>query len=229
MNYIYVAQMMKLAADDSWKTAVNPATHTIAKGNTIGALAKQYGTTSKAIMDLNPGLNANKLQLGQKIKLPQWTERRRIWETNKIDPEFVLPLENEFLNRMRFVESSGNDNAYNKATGATGPLQFRDIALKEINNIRGNKVPAWTLNDLKKWNNAKSGAEMLNQKWGKEYQYRTGKPWVNDYYARRHNIGNDWENNDRGAYYLKKMYSDATSDAIKAPRIPGGIAGAPNK
>ena len=213
---------------DAWKTAVNPATHKVAKGQTIDWMANKYGTTRQAILDLNKGLNPKALQIGQEIKLPQWTERRRIWETSKFDPEQVLPLDKDFLTRMRWVESSNNDNAYNSGTGATGPLQFTQIGLDEVNNIRKNQgLTALTMDNLKNWNTAQDAAEMLNQKWGRDYQYATGKQWYNDYYARRHNIGNNWENNDRGLFYLNKIYSKDTADNTGLEFIPGGVAGAP--
>lgn len=215
---------------DAWKTAVNPATHRVEKGQTIDWMANKYGTTSKAILDLNKGLNPKTLQIGQEVKLPQWTERRRIWETSKFDPEQVLPLDKDFLTRMRWVESSNNDNAYNKSTGATGPLQFTQIGVNEVNKIRAKQgLPALTLAQLKNWDTAQSAAEMLNQKWGRDYQYSTGQQWYNDYYARRHNVGNDWQNNDRSLYYLSKIYSKPTADATGLEFIPGGIAGAPLK
>jgi len=48
------------------------ATHeyAIAKGDTLGAIAKKNGVTLKALQDANPGLNAVRLQIGQKIQIP---------------------------------------------------------------------------------------------------------------------------------------------------------------
>lgn len=214
-------------AADAWKTHENPAFHTTAEGQTLDWMAKNYGTTSKAIMDLNPGLKLDKLQIGQKVNLPKWTERRRIWETNKFDPEDVYPLDADFLKRMRWVETSNKQNVVNKI-GATGPLQFMPAGLAEVNNIRAKQnLPAYTMQDMQDWTKAQDAAQTLNTYWGRQYQYQTGNRWLNDMYARRHNVGNNWENNDRGLYYLSKIYSDATSDATGLERIPGGIAGAP--
>ena len=64
---------------------------------------------------------------------------------------------------------------------------------------------------------------------GRQYQLRTGQRWLGDMYARRHNVGNNWETNDRSLRYLGKMYSDETSDALGLERIPGGIVGDPGK
>lgn len=44
--------------------------HVIASGDNPSTLAKHYGVTVSAILNANPGLNANRLQIGQKIKIP---------------------------------------------------------------------------------------------------------------------------------------------------------------
>ena len=43
--------------------------HTIVAGDKFYNLAKQYGTTQKAIEELNPGVDPTKLQLGQKVRI----------------------------------------------------------------------------------------------------------------------------------------------------------------
>jgi LysM repeat protein len=44
--------------------------HTIVKGDTLGAVAKKYHVSLKAIQDANPGVVSSKLKIGQKIKVP---------------------------------------------------------------------------------------------------------------------------------------------------------------
>lgn len=44
--------------------------HTIRKGDTIYQLAINYDTTVNRILTANPGINANRLQIGQKILIP---------------------------------------------------------------------------------------------------------------------------------------------------------------
>lgn len=229
------SQLLKQAAaavtpnQDVWKTHENPAFHTTTQGQTIDWMAGNYGTTRKAIMDLNPGLDPNKLQIGQKVNLPKWTERRRIWETSKFDPEEVYPLDNEFLRRMRWVETSNKSNVVN-SIGATGPLQFMPSGLSEVNKLRAKQgLQAYTMQDMQDWTKAQDAAQSLNTHWGRQYQYATGNRWLNDMYARRHNVGNNWENNDRSLRYLGKMYSDETSDALGLERVPGGIVGDPGR
>jgi len=48
------------------------ATHeyTIQKGDMLGSVAKKNGVTLKALQEANPGLNALRLQIGQKIQIP---------------------------------------------------------------------------------------------------------------------------------------------------------------
>lgn len=45
-----------------------PGEHIVAKGETLGGIAKQAGLSLKAIQDLNPGVDSTKLRIGSKIK-----------------------------------------------------------------------------------------------------------------------------------------------------------------
>jgi LysM repeat protein len=52
--------------------AATGATHeyVIGKGDTLGAIAKKNGVSLKALQEANPGLNATRLQIGQKVQIP---------------------------------------------------------------------------------------------------------------------------------------------------------------
>jgi LysM repeat protein len=50
-------------------TPAGPGEYVVAKGDNLGAIAKKNGISLKAIQDLNPGVNANRLQIGQKLKV----------------------------------------------------------------------------------------------------------------------------------------------------------------
>jgi len=43
--------------------------HTVASGDLLGRIAKKYGVTADAIRQLNPGLNPDRVQIGQKIRV----------------------------------------------------------------------------------------------------------------------------------------------------------------
>ncbi len=43
--------------------------HTVRSGDTVSGIAKKYGKSVSAIKKLNPGLNADKIRLGQKIRV----------------------------------------------------------------------------------------------------------------------------------------------------------------
>lgn len=45
-------------------------TYTVAKGDGLSAIARKFGTSVDALLAENPGLNPNKMAIGQKIKLP---------------------------------------------------------------------------------------------------------------------------------------------------------------
>jgi len=58
------------AAAGSGKAAVaaGPGEYVVAKGDTLGGIAKKVGISLKAIQELNPDVNANRMQIGQKLK-----------------------------------------------------------------------------------------------------------------------------------------------------------------
>jgi LysM repeat protein len=47
--------------------------YVIAKGDTMAAIAHKNGLSLKALMEANPGVNAKKLQIGQKVQIPAAT------------------------------------------------------------------------------------------------------------------------------------------------------------
>jgi LysM repeat protein len=46
-----------------------PGEYVVVKGDNLGSIAKKNGISLKAIQDLNPGVNPNRLQIGQKLKV----------------------------------------------------------------------------------------------------------------------------------------------------------------
>lgn len=54
----------------SSESASRPATHTIAAGDTFGALARNYGVPLNKIIEANPDTDPNRLQIGQVIQIP---------------------------------------------------------------------------------------------------------------------------------------------------------------
>lgn len=42
--------------------------YVVAKGDTLGGIARKVGVSLKQLQDLNPTVNANKMQIGQKLK-----------------------------------------------------------------------------------------------------------------------------------------------------------------
>jgi LysM repeat protein len=64
-----VASAPKAAASGKAASPAGPGEYVVAKGDNLGAIAKKNGISLKAIQDLNPGVNANRLQIGQKLKV----------------------------------------------------------------------------------------------------------------------------------------------------------------
>ena len=48
--------------------AAGPGTYSVVKGDTLSGIAKKAGISLKALQDLNPGVNPNKMQIGQPLK-----------------------------------------------------------------------------------------------------------------------------------------------------------------
>ena len=58
------------AATGAGKTPVppGPGEYVVTKGDNLSSIAKKAGISLKAIQDLNPGVDSNKLRIGQKLK-----------------------------------------------------------------------------------------------------------------------------------------------------------------
>ena len=54
--------------DPKSPTPPGPGEYVVAKGDTLGGIAKKAGISLKVIQELNPGVNANRMQIGQKLK-----------------------------------------------------------------------------------------------------------------------------------------------------------------
>ncbi len=55
-------------AQNGTKAVAGPGTYAVQKGDTLGGIAKKAGLSLKALQDLNPGVNPNKMQIGQILK-----------------------------------------------------------------------------------------------------------------------------------------------------------------
>ena len=66
-----VASAPKAAAkgtDGKPAAATGPGQHAVAKGDNLSSIAKKAGISLKALQDLNPGVDSNKLRIGQVLK-----------------------------------------------------------------------------------------------------------------------------------------------------------------
>lgn len=59
-----IAEEMRIAAE---KAAMK--WHTVRSGDTVSGIAAKYGKSQRQIVSLNPGLNVNKIRIGQKIRV----------------------------------------------------------------------------------------------------------------------------------------------------------------
>ena len=63
-----VATSKPVAGSGKNTTPPGPGEYAVAKGDTLGAIARTVGLSVKALQDLNPGVNPNKMQIGQRLK-----------------------------------------------------------------------------------------------------------------------------------------------------------------
>ena len=59
-----IAEEMRIAAE---KAAMK--WHTVRSGDTVSGIAAKYGKSQRQIVSLNPGLNVNRIRIGQKIRV----------------------------------------------------------------------------------------------------------------------------------------------------------------
>ncbi|MEY4819224.1 MAG: hypothetical protein RLZZ23_1997 [Verrucomicrobiota bacterium] len=70
-----IANLQKLASSPKATTGAGkaavvagPGEYVVAKGDTLGGIAKKVGISLKVIQELNPDVNPNRMQIGQKLK-----------------------------------------------------------------------------------------------------------------------------------------------------------------
>ena len=71
-NKVRIGQKIRVKPGSGSKHSVpkqQPVYHTMLSGETVSHLAVKYGTTTKKIQALNPGLNPNKVRIGQKVRV----------------------------------------------------------------------------------------------------------------------------------------------------------------
>ncbi|MBI4520559.1 MAG: LysM peptidoglycan-binding domain-containing protein [Gemmatimonadetes bacterium] len=47
--------------------------HEVRRGDTLTAIGRRYGVTLRALLSANPGINARRLLVGQRIRIPATT------------------------------------------------------------------------------------------------------------------------------------------------------------
>lgn len=72
-NNLQIGQKICIPKDTPKDCPVGTFCYTIKQGDTLYTLAMEYNTTVEAIMKVNPGIDPNNLQIGQKICIPRET------------------------------------------------------------------------------------------------------------------------------------------------------------
>lgn len=83
MKKVIVTLFCILLLSSSLVLAASPVNeHSIVAGDTLRRLAKIYDTTVLELLDLNPGITPDNLQIGQKINLPL----EPLWSYHVVQP-----------------------------------------------------------------------------------------------------------------------------------------------
>jgi len=109
------------------------------------------------------------MQLDSEKQIKQMHEELKLYENiidslykeidtlnNRLEIYDFVDMETNMISALIFVESSGNDSAYNASEDAVGCLQIRKTMVDDVNRILKNKI--YTYND--RWSRTKS-IEML--------------------------------------------------------------------
>ena len=120
-------------------------------------------------------------------------------EIKKIKPIEVKQIETDIISALIYVESRGNDSAYNDSENAAGCLQIRPIMVREVNRIlkKTGREERFDLDD--RWDREKS-LQMFNI-W-REYHHPNS---TDEVIARNWNGGPNGFNKESTLKYWKKV------------------------
>lgn len=107
--------------------------YTIARGDTLGKVAKANGITLAALTKANPGVEPTKLQLGQKIQIPA-PVAAAAGSTSAKGPGFVEPAASESGTNVHVVKAGETLNKIAHQHGTTVK------ALKAANNLTTDRL-----------------------------------------------------------------------------------------
>lgn len=160
--------MQQTAAPQQVTSATGIATHTIMAGETLYAIARHYGISVAAIQAANPGLQVDKINPGQILKLPQPADK----PATEVKPAVPAPntTNNNSPTSRRdqgptttdLLKASDIDNSPSTATGDQ-PVQgspqqgvIRHTVKKGETMFSISRQYNVTVTDLKDWNNLES-------------------------------------------------------------------------
>jgi len=103
--------------------------HTISKGDSFYTLGKKYGVGFKAIADANPGVNPNRLKIGDKVKIPP-AKTPGAASLNGV----VAPVATEGAAKTYKVKSGDNLGKIAKQFGVTAKQ------LRAANNLKTDQI-----------------------------------------------------------------------------------------
>lgn len=109
--------------------ATGTSEHTISKGESFYTIGKKYGVGFKAIVDANPGVNPNRLKIGQKVVIP--APKTPASAASTLAP---APAAGETTIKSYKVKSGDNLNKIAKNNGVTVKQ------LRAANNLRTDQI-----------------------------------------------------------------------------------------
>ena len=108
-----LAVLMVLVADWQPDLVYSQSTYTVQSGDSLWLIARRYGTTVAELQRLNPGVNPQRLQVGQRLTVPAQSRQAATGGGESYRAEDV-----ELLARVIAAEAQGEPYAGMVAVGA---------------------------------------------------------------------------------------------------------------
>lgn len=165
MNYIDVAQMMKLAAEKQIPIYNQVA---IQNGATLGGLAKQYNTTVDHLARVNHIADPNKIRTGKLLLVPA---------AKKFDVNTPLAddVADRVIDQLWTIESSRGKMLSNPNSTARGHFHWLNGTWQDFQKKYPNETKGMTQSSLDDYDTAAKFQKMKLQDDALRYQKATGK------------------------------------------------------
>lgn len=184
------------------KTNVQPVKdgiYSILKGDNPWSLNKKFNIPQGTIQKLNPKTNFKKLQIGQKINIPNKKQMQKL----KIPAGYGTFYPDEYTWYGSVMQQSSlNPKAIGDDGKAYGIVQVRQKAIDDVNRVFGTK---YTLNDALDKAKSKDIFRKYLAYWGKQHYIKTRKYPTPELHWKQWNGGPTGNSKEKTEQYVKNI------------------------